>query len=130
MATCPPGTLLADAACFVCLDAHQLEAAKAALLCQILKNLDPMASCNVSDLMANAGCLTCLPPAALQVVQTQLLCEILHANNQVSNSGVECGTVDPVADPGVECKIYYRSDTGAVWIWRESTAAWVKVVGP
>lgn len=130
MSTCPPGALLSEAAQFIGLTPHLLEAAKAGLLCRILQSLDPMATCNVSDLLASTGCLACLTPQQLQIIQTQLLCEILHVDTQVSNSGVECGTVDPVADPGVNCKVYYRSDTGAFWIWRESTAAWVKIVGP
>ena len=125
MATCNTNSLLAQAGCFSCLAMDQLQLVNTALLCQILQATNPMASCDVSTLLASARCFEgCTTPAQLMLIQTQLLCEILAlSGGDTGGSGVGCGVVDPVAAPAGGCGIYYRTDTGSVWIW--DGAAWV-----
>lgn len=104
----------------------QLQLVNTALLCQILKSSNPMASCDVSTLLASARCFEgCTTPAQLMLIQTQLLCEILAAGGGGGGGGggVTCGVVNPTEAPVIGCGLYYRTDTGSIWIW--DGASWV-----
>lgn len=115
---------MAQASCFACLAADQLQMVIAALLCQLLKTADPMASCDVSTLLEQAKCFNaCSSPAQLMLIQTQLLCNLLQTGGGIGSGSLSCGTSDPVTPPASNCGIYYRTDTGSVWIWDGSV--WV-----
>lgn len=126
MAVCSPQTLLNDAACFACLQnaPGMLELVKTSLLCRILQALDPMATCDVQSLLNDAACFSCLQnaPGMLDIIQAQLLCNISEAISGGGASGITCGTEDPTEAPSGTCGVYYRTDTGAVFIWDGS--AW------
>lgn len=129
MAQCSTTSLLSSANCFACLAADQLQMVIAALLCEILKAVSPMANCDVSSLLSSARCFAgCSSPAQLMLIQTQLLCEILHAEDSIvgGTGSVLCGAADPVNAPAGNCAVYYRTDTGSIWIWDGS--AWVQRV--
>lgn len=124
MAQCSTTNLLSQASCFACLAADQLQMVIASLLCQILKAANPMANCDVSTLLQEAKCFqSCTAPAQLLLIQTQLLCNIWAAGGGMGAGLILCGTADPVDPPTGNCAIYYRTDTGAIWIWDGS--AWV-----
>ena len=60
-----------------------------------------------------AKCFSCIPPG-------MLLQALVYLAAQVSIGGasrVTCGTVDPVAAPANGCGVYYRTDTGAFFLW-------------
>lgn len=123
MATCDTSELMASSNCFSCLEPYQLQLINTSLLCQILQAYTPMASCDVSALLASSNCFACLQPAQLLWLQTQLLCEILAvAGGGAGGGAVTCGLVNPVAAPTTTCGIYYRTDTGSIWLW--DGAAW------
>lgn len=123
MATCSPQALLDDAAAFAAIPRGMLDVIQTALLCRIAQGLGM--SCNAQSLIDDAACFACLSPGELALVQLQLLCNIATALSGGSGSifGVICGTSDPVAAPSGACGIYYRTDTGAMFIW--TGAAWV-----
>lgn len=127
MAACNTQTLMASANCYATLAMDQLQMVNAALLCQILKALNPMASCDVSSLMESAKCFAaCTTPTQLMLVQTQLLCEILAVAGGIGpggGSGVTCGVGAPAAPPSGTCGIYYSTDTGSIYIW--DGASWI-----
>lgn len=74
--------------------------------------------------MNSSNCFACLTPKQLAIIQTQLLCEILSA----LSVNVTCGTSDPTLAPDGTCAIYYRKDSGRVWVWNNVTSAWVPIV--
>jgi hypothetical protein len=128
---CDPQSLLTSAACQLgCLSSKQLKAIQVTLLCAIL-NGGPVMTCDPPTLLSNAKCLMCLEPWQLDAIAIYLLCQIL-ANGGTGGgggSGVTCGIVDPVAAPTGSCGIYYRTDTGKMWVW--DGAVWqIEIGGP
>lgn len=129
MATCSASELMASAKCFGGVQAQYMPAINAVLLCKILQAVDPMATCDTSDLLASSKCFLGLPFDQLQAINTQLLCEILNAGGTGGQSCISGGTEDPVAAPDCSYALYYREDTGAVWLWLPGTSAWAKIIG-
>jgi len=84
-----------------------------------------MASCNVQTLLAAAKCFECLSPHEQTLVQLQLLCD-LEAATTGGVGSVTCGVVDPTTAPVGTCALYYRTDTGSVWLWNGS--AWNQII--
>lgn len=122
MATCNVQDLMTSASCFNCLiDIRQVQLINLALLCKILKAQDPMATCDVQELMDSAKCFDCLSDFQLAMIQAQLLCEINEGGGTGVGSGVACGTGDPVDPPTGSCGLYYRTDTGSIWLWDGAT---------
>jgi hypothetical protein len=68
----------------------------------------------------------------LRLVEVQLLnqilvyAEALAAGGGTTTQRVLCGVVNPTVDPGTTCAIYYRTDTGSVWIW--DGALWQNII--
>jgi hypothetical protein len=123
MANCDVQSLVSEANCFNGLyDIRQIQLVNLALLCRILQTQDPMATCDVNTLMESAKCFDCLSEFQLAMLQAQLLCEIQAGGGTGGGSGVTCGVVNPVAAPTGTCGIYYRTDTGSIWLW--DGAAW------
>lgn len=126
MAVSSPNELMADATCFTCLEDRQTGAIIISLLVQILQHYNPMASSDVDTLMADAVCFTCLEPRQMAAVQLQLLGQIADS---VANGGiVQCGAVDPVADPGVPCALYYNTVTSDLFYWDDGAGVWYPLV--
>lgn len=131
MAACSTEELLSEASCFACYPSPQLDLMRMVMLCRWLKLLDPMANCSPSSLLEDAACFGCHTAGELLIIQTQLLCEILQAGGGTGSSCILCGTVDPVADPDCDCAYYYRTDTGAEWIWDDAAGLWRQLLaGP
>lgn len=124
MAFCAPKGLVESGVGFLSLTPNQLGAVRAALLCQILQKLDPMATCNVSDLIAAGACFNCLDARQLEVVQAQLLCEIAHIQSAAVSTGVLSGAGDPGSDPLVESAVYYNTTSKSFWIWNDPAGVW------
>lgn len=120
---------MAEAKCFLCLDQKSMSAVIAALLCQNLRALDPMAECDVSTLMASAKCFMCLDQKAAQAVQLQLLCNLVDASIGGGSGGVICAAEDPVADPGVTCALAYNTVTASLWYWNDNLGIWSQLIG-
>lgn len=129
MAECSAQDLMEASACFACLDEKQLMAVNAQLLCEILQISNPMATCDPVELMEDGACFACLDTRQLAIIQTQLLCEILSAGGGGGSSCIFGGTADPVAAPACTYAIYYRTDTGGVWLWLPATAEWAQLIG-
>ena len=119
---------MADATCFTCLDTQQTGAIIISLLVQILQHYDPMASSDVDTLMADSVCFTCLEPRQMGAIQTQLLSAIYEAITTGGASGVGCGAVDPVGDPGMACGLYYNTVTSALFYWDDGAGVWYPLV--
>lgn len=128
MATCNPQTLVEDGACLACLDAKQFQVAKLALLCAILRALDPMASCDPQTLIADGACFDCLTGKQLQVAELQLLCNISESLGGGNIGGLSCGTSNPTGAPTGDCGWYYNRTTGAVFYWDSDLIDWVPVI--
>lgn len=104
-----------------------LAAIRIRLLCAIIDG--QTMACDVQTLVDAAKCIeNCVPAGMMASVEIYLLCQI--ANSGIggggSSSGVTCGTVDPSAGPSGSCALYYRKDTGRVWVWDGS--AWQIVI--
>lgn len=125
MATCVPNEVLAEGACFDCLDPWQLEVAKAVLLCRILQASDPMASCDINDLLSEGACFNCLAPAQMQVVQSQLLCNI-EANGGGGGGGGQQVYVNSGDPNGV---VTHNATTPAYCLDTLNNVAWWKTDG-
>lgn len=118
---------MGEASCFNCFGYGDVKLVEVALLCRVLRALDPMATCNVQDLLNEAQCFLCLSPQQWELIKLQLLCNIEAASGGgISGGSILCGLVDPVADPGVACAVFYRTDTGSIWLW--DGAAWQQKV--
>jgi hypothetical protein len=79
--------------------------------------------CNVQELVNSGNCFSCLTPKQLAYIQTQLLCDVLSALATPGSSVVTGGVVNPTTAPSGTYGIYYRTDTGAVWVWNGT--AWI-----
>lgn len=131
MASCSTTDLLAISNCFQCLAPGQLEMVKTALLCNILKALNPLAICNIQSLLDSAQCFQCLPPGQLALVQTALLCNIANAGG--GSGGAVClsqGSGAPVVAGTCPVSLYFDNDSGSkssgtFWWWSTATAKWV-----
>lgn len=124
---CNPADLMEAARCFVCLSPTQAQVIRIRLLCAIVNG--EVISCDANSLMAAANCIQCLAPGQLQAIEIYLLCQIATSGaGGGGSSGVTCGVVDPVAAPTGSCGVYYRTDNGAVWVWKG--AVWLQVIAP
>lgn len=74
--------------------------------------------------MAEGKCFLCLDAKSAMAIQLQLLCNILAASGSTVASGVTCGLVDPVADPGVTCQLYVNTADGTLWNWDDAFGVW------
>ena len=88
-----------------------------------------MATCDVDALLAEAkeSRICCLNMQQKQVLMIQLLCEIYNAGGGGGGGtgGVLCGLLDPpVADPGVNCAVYYHLSNGKMWQWNDPAGTW------
>lgn len=129
MASCSATDLLDAAKCWTPLGPVHLQAITAALLCRILKALDPMAACDVSDLISSSKCLLGLPQDQMLAIIAQLLCEILTAGGAGGFSCITGSEADPVDPPTCTYALHYRTDTGTVWLWLPATAEWSQIIG-
>ena len=90
-------------------------------------------ACDVKSLAAASACFNCISDLKLfAAIQTQLLCDILAAvtGGTPGASGVICGNLNPpVADPGVDCQLYYNETTGGLWYWANPSGIWVQLIG-
>lgn len=129
MAVCNVQDLMNVSRCFACLPAGQLEILKTSLLCQILKDRNPMASCDVSSLLSAANCFSCLGSGQLAIIQTQLLCEILNAGGGGGGEGcIVCGNADPVDAPTCDCALAYNRVNGSFWYWDNVALVWQPLI--
>lgn len=90
-----------------------------------------MADCDPSTWLASTGRMSDSSRHDLLRMILGVLCEILQAGGIGGNSCITCGTSDPVADPDCTCAFYYRTDTGAEWIWDDGGSQWLQILaGP
>ena len=137
MAQCDTQSLMGEASCFNCFGYGDIKLVEAALLCRILKAINPVATCNVNELVAEAQCFMCLSPQQWELVKLQLLCNINSALGGDSGGGggglgnpVACGIANPVnppADP-TKCAIYLNTTVNSLWYWNNATASWVALI--
>lgn len=129
MAICDSQTLIADGACFACLDAKQLQMAKLALLCRILQFLDPMATCDPQALVADGACFACLDARQMQIVELQFLCNIAGESGGGGGiGGVTSGVGAPVAPPVSGNGFYLDTSNGDVWAWNSVLGIWIQII--
>lgn len=131
MAQCDTQALMGEASCFNCFGYGDVKLVEAALLCRILKALDPVATCNVSELLSEAQCFLCLSPQQWELIKLQLLCNISDSiGGSIGGGGMTCGVADPVnppADP-TTCSLYANTTANSLWYWNNATAAWVPLI--
>lgn len=126
---CDSQTLVADGACFGCLDAKSSEMAKLALLCQILQALVPMATCSPTELVQDGACFGCLDGRSARIAELQLLCEIKDAMTGGGGSGaLVCMDADPVAAPTGNCQFVYVRVVAHLWAWDSTLGVWVQLI--
>lgn len=130
MAQCDTQALMGEASCFNCFGYGDIKLVEAALLCRILKALDPVATCNVNELLSEAQCFLCLSPQQWELIKLQLLCNISDSMTSGSMSSMSCGPVDPVAAPTdpTKCVMYANTTANSLWYWNNNTAAWVPLI--
>lgn len=128
MASCSISALMQGAGGFNAAASTPYQLAKLALLCSILKTMNPMATCDLPTLLSDAKCFCAVTNKPFEKVELQLLCEIRAAfSGAVSGvTGVDCGSADPVAPPVTGCTLYYRTDTGGLFGW--DGGAWFPIV--
>lgn len=130
MAQCNTQTLMGEASCFNCFGYGDVKLVEVALLCRILKALDPVATCNVSELLSEAQCFLCLSPQQWEILKLQLLCNIESSieGGGLGGGGVTCGIVDPIAPPAdpTQCALYINRNNDSLWYW--NTAVWVPLI--
>jgi len=119
-------SLLEASKCYEnCTAPGQWQLLKLGLLQQILLASNPMADTSVNALLEDAKCYACLSPGIWMLLELALLQQIV--NNGGGGGGgvgsVLCGTVDPTTAPTGTCAIYYRTDTGTIFVW--NGAAWL-----
>jgi len=121
-------TLLADTVCYSCLSPGEWQLLKLGLLKQILLASSPMADTSTNALLEAAKCYECLSPGIWQLIELGLLQQIAAAGGTGGGGtgGVTCGVADPVAAPANACTLFYRTDTGTLWMW--NGAAWVNII--
>jgi len=119
-------TLLSQAKCHIChLSPGHVWYAILAALCHI-RDIEPM-STDAKTLMNEAKCLMCkIPPGVLPYAILATLCSIL--TDGALGGSVSYGTSDPTETPTGDSGIYYRTDTGAVWIWNSATSSWDPII--
>lgn len=129
MATCNAQVLMQEGNCFCGVTVRPFQIAKLALLCEMIKILNPMATCDLPTLMQSAKCFCGVTTNPFEMVELQMLCELRSAlSGGISGvTGVDCGTGDPVAAPISGCTLYYRTDNGNLWMWNGS--AWILLIG-
>lgn len=131
MAQCDTQTLMADASCFNCFGYGDIKLVEAALLCRILRALDPVATCNVNELLSEAQCFFCLSPQQWELVKLQLLCNISDSIEGGAIGGsMDCGVADPVNPPTdpTKCSMYANTTNNSLWYWNNVAAAWVALI--
>lgn len=130
MATCNTQDLLAAASCFANTPSNVLQIIQTSILCQMLRQINPMASCDIQSLTDSARCFQCLNPPQLMVIQTQLLCELLQAGGFGQNGCLVCGNTDPVDPPraGCHCSLAYNRVTSALFYWDETALQWFALI--
>jgi hypothetical protein len=116
-------TLLEATKCYECSPPGQWQLMKLALLQQILLASNPVADTSPTALLEAAKCYACMPPGLWGLLELGLLQQIVDGGGTGGSGGVNCGAADPVAAPAGSCAIYYRTDTGTIFIW--NGAAWV-----
>lgn len=119
-------TLLDEAKCHIChLSPGHVWYAILAILCHI-RDGETM-STDAQSLMNEVKCLMCkITPGALPYAILAALCSILTGGGL--GGGVLYGTADPTDAPPGDSGIYYRTDTGGVWIWNSATATWDSII--
>lgn len=130
--TCTAQALTDAATCnFQCLSGSMLQAIRIRILCSILNG--ESVTCDAQSLVDASTCLEqCVMLGFGPAIEIYLLCQI--ANNGGGGGGgsgaVVCSAAaDPVAAATSSCAIFYRVDTGSVWIWNAGAAAWNKILG-
>lgn len=125
VAVCSVSDLLAESSCFTCQPGGIQNALKLALLCRIMRALDPAMTCDVATLLseAAANCFVCQPAGIQAAIELQLLCNI---SGSLASGGVTqqvlCGIVPPTTAPTNGCSIYYDKTSTAFYFW--DGAAW------
>lgn len=110
-----PQDIATDARCFQCIPPGMQLQALVYLYAQIAGVTDPQ------TIIEGARCFSCIPPGMLLQALVYLAAQI--ASGGGTGGAVTCGVADPVAAPSGSCGVFYRTDTGAVWIW--DGANWV-----
>lgn len=130
MAQCNTQDLMTEANCFACFGHGDGSMVEMALLCRILKALNPVATCNVNSLLSEAQCFLCLSPQQWELVKLQLLCNISSAITGGAMSSMSCGPADPVPAPTdpTKCSMYANTTTNSLWFWNNATASWVPLI--
>jgi hypothetical protein len=122
-------TLLSEVKCYACQPPGIWQLLKLGLLRQILLAHDAMADTSVNTLLENVKCYECIPPGMWHLLELALLQAILAAGGGGGGTGgVLCGVVNPVADPGVACAFYYRTDTLELWSWDDGAGTWAQII--
>ncbi len=121
-------TLLAETACYECLSEAEWRMIQLGLLQQILLASTPMADTSANALLEAAKCYRCLGEAEWRMIELALLQQIVDGGGGGGGGigGVTCGVADPVAAPANACTLFYRTDTGTLWMW--NGAAWVNII--
>jgi hypothetical protein len=105
-----PDQIAAAARCFDCIPPGYRETAIIYLLGEIAGVTDP------ATIVENAKCYDCIP-AGFRLSAIVYLLDAIVAGGGIGGAGVTCGTTDPVDPPSGSCGLYYRTDTGALFIW-------------
>ena len=123
-------TLLADVKCYACLPAGQIQLLTLGLLKQLVEAADPMADTTVNGLLAKAKCYACQSPGIWPLFMLGMLKQLADAGGTTgATGGVLCGVLNPpVADPGIDCCIYYNTATGDWWQWNDGAGTWDEVL--
>lgn len=91
----------------------------------LLKTLNGEAvSTNINTLMSEANCL-CIPDGLVPMATVAAAIAISQGG---LGGGVTYGTSNPTTAPASDSGWYYRTDTGALWIWNSATDSWDPVI--
>jgi hypothetical protein len=77
-------------------------------------------------IMDEARCLECAIPAGYLPYAILAAISNITGGGGGGTGGVTCGVADPVAAPANACTLFYRTDTGTLWMWNGS--AWVNLI--
>lgn len=118
--SCEPSSLASAASCYQCIPKEM----QMPILIKLFCTISGM-TCEPSSLAQSATCFACIPQNLQMPVLIYLACAIANGGTG-GGGGVLCGTVNPTDAPTGTCGIYYRTDTGEVWVW--DGAVWQQIL--
>ena len=82
-------------------------------------------ACDIQTLVNESQCIMdCMGKSQMDAAELSILCNLLQSGGGTGTGSVLCGNGAPVADPGVNCAIYYDLTQGDIYKWRDSTGLW------